>query len=269
VNTLHSEITAVTTGLTSELPGRDHAAEDRPWHALRDSGQVWADGNGTAGRGEARRACRAPGRHREAPAGSRLWWSPRSAMLQPVLTVWAVPSADRAAIRAWIGATAMASMRAWLQAAEAAPTAVRHVRDLSPPGSRRRADRLHQRQPVQVHRKRHQGRCRRLRRVRVTTASPVRAAVDSVTAGQGCSLEELTVVAPNDPFRPGTPALYRVGLRAPNRIEELSHLHLTRWRPPLQHAIPRSRSRIPDLRSAVPIGVAYAECRGRKLPSEL
>ena len=27
VNTLHSEITAVTTGLASELPGRDHAAE--------------------------------------------------------------------------------------------------------------------------------------------------------------------------------------------------------------------------------------------------
>jgi hypothetical protein len=51
----------------------------------------------------------------------RLEWSPRSAMPQPVLTVWAVPSADRAAIRAWIGATAMASMRAWLQAAEAAP----------------------------------------------------------------------------------------------------------------------------------------------------
>src|SRR5206468_11161756 len=28
-------------------------------------------------------------------------------------------------------------------------------------------------------------------------------------------------------------------------------------------------ARIPDLRSGVPIGVAYAECRGRKLPSEL
>src|SRR5690349_18525887 len=55
------------------------------------------------------------------PPGFRLEWNPRSAMPQPVLTVWAVPSADRAAIRAWIGATAMASMRAWLQAAEAAP----------------------------------------------------------------------------------------------------------------------------------------------------
>jgi hypothetical protein len=50
-----------------------------------------------------------------------LMWNPRSAMPQPVLTVWAVPSADRAAIRAWIGTTAMASMRAWLQAAQAAP----------------------------------------------------------------------------------------------------------------------------------------------------
>jgi hypothetical protein len=28
-------------------------------------------------------------------------------------------------------------------------------------------------------------------------------------------------------------------------------------------------ARIPELRSGVPIGVAYAECRGRKLPSEL
>ena len=42
-------------------------------------------------------------------------------MPQPVLTVWAVPSGERAAIRAWIGATAMAAMRAWLEAAEAAP----------------------------------------------------------------------------------------------------------------------------------------------------
>jgi hypothetical protein len=74
-------------------------------------------------------------------------------MLQPVLTVWGVGSAVRAAIRAWIGATAMASMRVWLQAAEAAPTAVRHVSDLSRPGPRRRADRLYQRRPVQVHRR--------------------------------------------------------------------------------------------------------------------
>ena len=44
-----------------------------------------------------------------------------SAMPQPVLTVWAAPSTDRAAIRAWTGATAMASMRTWLQAAETAP----------------------------------------------------------------------------------------------------------------------------------------------------
>jgi len=42
-------------------------------------------------------------------------------MPQPVLTVWAVPSPDRAAIRAWISATAVTSMRAWLQAAGTAP----------------------------------------------------------------------------------------------------------------------------------------------------
>jgi hypothetical protein len=42
-------------------------------------------------------------------------------MPQPVLTVWAVPSADRAAIRAWIGMTAMPAMCAWVQAAEQAP----------------------------------------------------------------------------------------------------------------------------------------------------
>jgi hypothetical protein len=50
-----------------------------------------------------------------------LRWEPRSAMPQPVLTVWAVPSADRAAIRRWIDATAMDSLRAWLRAAETAP----------------------------------------------------------------------------------------------------------------------------------------------------
>jgi hypothetical protein len=35
--------------------------------------------------------------------------------------VWAVPSADRAAIRAWIDITAMPAMCAWVQAAEQAP----------------------------------------------------------------------------------------------------------------------------------------------------
>ena len=51
----------------------------------------------------------------------RLERSPRSMMPQPVLTVWAVPSPDRAAIRARISATAVTSMRAWLQAAGTAP----------------------------------------------------------------------------------------------------------------------------------------------------
>jgi hypothetical protein len=77
-------------------------------------------------------------------------------------------------------------------------------------------------------------------------------------------------MAPNDPFRPATPAGYRDGLRAPHRIEELSHLHLAQ----VENAIAAGDTqitiaRIPDLQSGVPIGVAYAECRGRKLPSEL
>ena len=58
----------------------------------------------------------------------------------------------------------------------------------------------------------------------VTTASPLRAAAGSVIAGQGCSLKDLTVLAPmNDPFRLDTPARYRDGLRAPHRIEDISH----------------------------------------------
>jgi len=55
------------------------------------------------------------------PPGIPPEWSPRSMMPQPVLTVWAVPSPDRAAIRAWISATAMTSTRAWLQAAGTSP----------------------------------------------------------------------------------------------------------------------------------------------------
>ncbi|HXL93968.1 MAG TPA: hypothetical protein VN969_33965 [Streptosporangiaceae bacterium] len=51
----------------------------------------------------------------------RFLWSPRSMMPQPVLIVWPVPSGDRAAVRGWFSTAAMASMRAWLHAAEAAP----------------------------------------------------------------------------------------------------------------------------------------------------
>jgi hypothetical protein len=44
------------------------------------------------------------------------------------------------------------------------------------------------------------------------TASPLRAALDSVIAEQGCSLKDLTVLAPqNDPFRTDTPARHRDG----------------------------------------------------------
>ncbi len=49
-------------------------------------------------------------------------------------------------------------------------------------------------------------------------------AAGSVIAGQGRSLEDLMVLAPkNGPFRPGTRARYRDGLRAPHRIEDISH----------------------------------------------
>ena len=44
------------------------------------------------------------------------------------------------------------------------------------------------------------------------SASPLRAALDSVIAEHGCSLKDLTVLAPkNDPFRLDTPARHRDG----------------------------------------------------------
>ena len=44
------------------------------------------------------------------------------------------------------------------------------------------------------------------------SASPLRAALDAVIAEQGCSLADLTVLAPkNDPFRLDTPARHRDG----------------------------------------------------------
>ena len=44
------------------------------------------------------------------------------------------------------------------------------------------------------------------------SASPLRAALDTVIAEQGCSLKDLTVLAPkNDPFRLDTPARHRDG----------------------------------------------------------
>lgn len=46
----------------------------------------------------------------------------------------------------------------------------------------------------------------------VVTASPLRAALDNVIAEHGCSLKDLTVLAPqNDPFRVDTPARHRDG----------------------------------------------------------
>jgi hypothetical protein len=44
------------------------------------------------------------------------------------------------------------------------------------------------------------------------SASPLREALDAVIAEQGCSLKDLTVLAPkNDPFRLDTPARHRDG----------------------------------------------------------
>ncbi len=44
------------------------------------------------------------------------------------------------------------------------------------------------------------------------TASPLRADLDAVIAEDGCSLKDLTVLAPkNDPFRLNTPARHRDG----------------------------------------------------------
>jgi hypothetical protein len=55
-------------------------------------------------------------------------WSPGPAMPQPVLTVWAVPPADRAGIRAWADVTAMPAMRTWVRAAEQATPTWRDAR---------------------------------------------------------------------------------------------------------------------------------------------
>jgi len=93
---------------------------------------------------------------------------------------------------------------------------------VSSPGPGRRADRLRQRRPVQVHRTRHQGRLRPWRRVGVTTASPLRAAAGSVIAGQGCSLkgpdgpgaDEPSVQARYPGLLPGWPASASIVSRA-------------------------------------------------------
>jgi hypothetical protein len=49
-----------------------------------------------------------------------LWlrWSPRSAQAQPVLTIWAVPSNERVAIRAWIESFAAIEVQQWLADAD-------------------------------------------------------------------------------------------------------------------------------------------------------
>jgi len=103
------------------------------------------------------------------------------------------------------------------------------------------------------------------------TASPLRTAAGSVIAGQGCSLKDLTVLAPmNHPFRLDTPACYRDDLRAPPSHRRRIALHLIQ----VENAIAAGDiqitiTRIPVLRSGVRIGVAYVEWRARELPSEL
>ena len=74
----------------------------------------------------------------------------------------------------------------------------------------------------------------------------------------------------NHPFRSGTPARYRDDLRAPASHRRRIALHLIQ----VENAIAAGDTqitiaRIPDLRSGVPIGVAYAEWRARELTSQL
>jgi hypothetical protein len=61
-----------------------------------------------------------PATWRKPTAQPVIWlsWQPRSAMPQPVLTVWAVPSANRAAIHQWINQTVAPQAAGWLLALE-------------------------------------------------------------------------------------------------------------------------------------------------------
>ncbi len=52
------------------------------------------------------------------PPSFRLDWTPRSAMPQPVLTVFSVPSDKRASVRAWVEAVVAPQAHAWLGALE-------------------------------------------------------------------------------------------------------------------------------------------------------
>lgn len=95
------------------------------------------------------------------------------------------------------------------------------------------------------------------------SASPLRAALDAVIAEQGCLAASIR-------------AAYRLvhAVRGPvrvhHRIEGISHDHLTREENTMAAADTQiTITRIRDLRNHAPIGVAYAECRRRELPSEL
>jgi hypothetical protein len=59
-----------------------------------------------------------PANWQAAQTRSAFWldWSPKSAVPQPVLTVWAVPSSDRAAVRRWIQQTVALEAGEWLRA---------------------------------------------------------------------------------------------------------------------------------------------------------
>ena len=84
------------------------------------------------------------------------------------------------------------------------------------------------------------------------------AEVGSVIAGPGCSLEDLTVVAPtNDPFRLGAPGPLPGSSASASLHGRYIALHLTQAENTIAAGSTRiTIARIPDLRCCVPIGVA-------------
>ena len=52
------------------------------------------------------------------PTSFRLTWTPRTAMPQPILTVFSVPSDLRKAVREWVEAVVLAQAHSWLAALE-------------------------------------------------------------------------------------------------------------------------------------------------------
>jgi hypothetical protein len=71
-----------------------------------------------------------PATWRDTTAQPVIWltWAPRTAMAQPVLTVWAVPSGNRAAIRQWINQAVAPEATRWLLALESRSPTCRDTR---------------------------------------------------------------------------------------------------------------------------------------------